>query len=665
MSGSNEREKLSVYGTDDELSLYCNLNVALTLSTAQTGTDKFGKVATDREKERNNIDEFIELSELMAKSNICVDVYFLLEDRLLSDRIRGKGKAEDLIFKDLALLSECCDNTGGKLHLISGNMRFDDNIRRLGDELEHAISLCFASESVMKLRSSKGIVTAKYCGVGMYDSLLETVELSGLTSETCMCYTVRHDRSGVIKDEDKVHFQLAILHTDSMQRKVVRVLNLTVMASNSPATVFRHSDLDCVVAAITKLAVEKALRLPLSITANAPISGKDGTGDDVRARDWIVAISAEVLIQYRKHCSIQSPRGQLIIPEPLKLLPLYALGMLKHTAFLENVAIQKRSNTGGIPTLLSIQRLAVRASERTFELRRLKSLDIRGIISSLYPRFYSMKNPISTEISINNKINNNNNNNNNSSSSSSGNNGNGSNSKIQGMHLPSHSPTNTHTNTDLPIPLGTVNLPPSGILGPQSLLLHLPAPLTVTSEALESDGMYLLDDGTMMWLILGKNIPLDWLECIIEGVECSLHEQEKPQKIRVLTGERSFGGFPGSVAENLENIIRILRKIGAHKQGDNTINFSLLMFRYMHIYTHAYNSLMFSIIVTFITLLSYFLYSLVTNIFQIISVSVFLFIFLFFFSLMYLLLHRFIQSFVLCGRMSMATLTLLGWACDS
>jgi Sec23/Sec24 helical domain len=574
MSGSNEREKLSVYGTDDELSLYCNLNVALTLSTAQTGTDKFGKVANDREIERNNIEEYIELSQMMANSNICVDVYFLLEDRLLSDRIRGKGKAEDLIFKDLALLSESCDNTGGKLHLISGNMRFDDNIRRLGDELEHAISLCFASESVMKLRSSKGIVTAKYCGVGVYDSLLETVELAGLSSETCMCYTVRHDRSGVIKDEDKVHFQLAVLHTDSMQRKVVRVLNLTVMASNSPATVFRHSDLDCVVAAITKLAVEKALRLPLSITANAPISGKDGTGDDVRARDWIVAISAEVLIQYRKHCSIQSPRGQLIIPEPLKLLPLYALGMLKHTAFLENVAIQKRSNTGGIPTLLSIQRLTVRASERTFELRRLKSLDIRGIISSLYPRFYSMKSPISSEISINNKSNNNINNNmnnmNNSSSSSSNGNGNNSNSKIQGMHLPSHSPTNTHTNngSDSPVPLGTINLPPSGILGPQSLLLHLPAPLTVTSEALESDGMYLLDDGTMMWLILGKNVPLDWLECIIEGVECSLHGQEKPQKIRVLTGERSFGGYPGSVAENLEHIIRILRKIVAHKQGE-------------------------------------------------------------------------------------------------
>ena len=595
MSGSNEREKLSVYGTDDELSLYCNLNVALTLSTAQTGTDKFGKVANDREKERNNIEEYIELSQLMAKSNICVDVYFLLEDRLLSDRIRGKNKAEDLIFKDLALLSECCDNTGGKLHLISGNMRFDDNIRRLGDELEHAISLCFASESVMKLRSSKGIVTAKYCGVGVYDSLLETVELAGLTGETCMCYTVRHDRGGVIKDEDKVHFQLAILHTDSMQRKVVRVLNLTVMASNSPATVFRHSDLDCVVAAITKLAVEKALRLPLSITANAPISGKDGTGEDVRARDWIVAISAEVLIQYRKHCSIQSPRGQLIIPEPLKLLPLYALGMLKHTAFLENVAIQKRSNTGGIPTLLSMQRLTVRASERTFELRRLKSLDIRGIISSLYPRFYSMKNPISSEISINNKsnnnINNNNNNsninnNNNNNSSSSNNNGNNSNSKIQGMHLPSHSPTNTHTNngSDSPVPLGTINLPPSGILGPQSLLLHLPAPLTVTSEALESDGMYLLDDGTMMWLILGKNIPLDWLECIIEGVECSLHEQEKPQKIRVLTGERSFGGFPGSVADNLENIIRILRKIGAHKQGEN-----LFSFIYSCVYLFSYS----------------------------------------------------------------------------
>ena len=501
----------------------------------------------------------------MSKSNINVDIFFLVEDRLLSDRLRGKGPAEDLIFKDLALLTECCDYTGGKLHLISGNMRFDDNMHRLNDELEHLISLYFASESVMKLRCSKGLIIGKYCGIGMYDPLLETVELAGLTGETCVCYTVRHDRSGVIKDEDKVHFQLAILHTDMMQRKVVRVLNLTVMASNSPAIIFRHTDLDCVVAAITKIAVEKALRLPLSITANAAISGKEGTGDDVRARDWIVAIVAEILTQYRKHCSIGSPKGDLVIPEPLKLLPLYALGMLKHTAFLENISIQKRPNTVGLPTLLSVQRLTVRASERTFELRRLKSLDCRAIISSLYPRFYSMKSIPGSDHIINktDKINNNNNNNNNNNSSSSS--GHVSESKIQKLLLPSHSPPNT--GNESPVPLGTINLPPSGILGPQSLLLQLPAPLSVTSEALESDGMYLLDDGTIMWLILGKNVPLDWLECIIEGVECSLHDKEKPQKIRILTGERNFGGYPGAIADNLEKTILILRKIGAFKQG--------------------------------------------------------------------------------------------------
>ena len=43
---------------------------------------------------------------------------------------------------------------------------------------------------------------------------------------------------------------------------------------------------------------------------------------------------AIILSCYRKHCSNQSPPGQLILPESLKLLPMYANCLLKSDTLL-------------------------------------------------------------------------------------------------------------------------------------------------------------------------------------------------------------------------------------------------------------------------------------------------------------------------------------------
>ena len=43
---------------------------------------------------------------------------------------------------------------------------------------------------------------------------------------------------------------------------------------------------------------------------------------------------AVALACYRKQCSSQSPQGQLILPDSLKLLPMYANCLLKSDALL-------------------------------------------------------------------------------------------------------------------------------------------------------------------------------------------------------------------------------------------------------------------------------------------------------------------------------------------
>ena len=625
-----ERERLSVYGTDEELSLYSKLNVSLSNSLKCSGTDVQGKIEEDRLKERNLIIDIINLSEKCLLNKICVDIFFLQEDRLLSNKF--KKKEDNLKFKDIAILSECSDRTGGHTHYITGNMNINENCYRLNEELNESILSFYSADVTIKLRTNKGIKMHNYYGVGNIEPLLDEVNYSGINSETTFCFTLRHDNNTIIKDEDKCHIQLAILYTDINMRRLVRVLNLNLIASTSPSVIFRHADLDCVITTITKIAVEKALNYPLSLKNNVPITGLAVLTEHTPCRDWLVSTAANVLKQYRKHCSPHSPRGQLILPEPLKLLPLYTLGLLKHAAFVENFPLPRKLVMGPL-VLANVQRLCVRASERAYELRRLRSLSVRSTVFTIYPRFYSFRHcdddetnenenttsnnnqsdsgsgPSShngignntNDIVNNNNNNNSSNNNNNNSSNNNDNNNNSSNDNNSsnnnndnnngminkntysdlGLYLSSNFSTTSSTvnGTESPVPAATTmqTYSPVENLGPESVSIILPPPLAVTSEAIESDGIYLLDDGVIMWFIIGKNIPIEWLKDLFIGMDIPLSNSNRPQCIEFLVGNKSNN--LGHIAENIKKVVDVSRQISSSKQG-NIIKYNTFLYYY-------------------------------------------------------------------------------------
>ena len=88
----------------------------------------------------------------------------------------------------------------------------------------------------------------------------------------------------------------------------------------------------------------------------------------------------KILASYRKNCSAHSSLSQLILPEALKILPLYVLGLLKHPAMLEN------------RSLPSNVKVVVRGHERCYFLHKLLSATPYETINSLYPRLYAVHN---------------------------------------------------------------------------------------------------------------------------------------------------------------------------------------------------------------------------------------------------------------------------------
>ena len=274
---------------------------------------------------------------------------------------------------------------------------------------------------------------------------------------------------------------------------------------------FKHVDRDCTIAALAKTAVDRALKMPLyplnpqlmGAAADETL-GEKSTGPSTPARQYLMSVAVNVLLQYRK-LNTTASRAQLILPETLKLLPLSVLGMLKHPALVDNVATSTPSTSSSSPTTastaassmlspLAIQKLTVRATERAFELRRLRSLPITQVLVSLYPRFFDMLDLIEDEIVDED--------------------GSCDFGDFNDLMGPSDSILNPVL---VPLPRDVTALSTSALkyqYNYQTLLKFQPLALPPSSEAFSSDSIYLLDDGSCMWLLVGRSITNDLLDAL-------------------------------------------------------------------------------------------------------------------------------------------------------
>lgn len=112
---------------------------------------------------------------------------------------------------------------------------------------------------------------------------------------------------------------------------------------------YRSCDLDTIINFFGKQAVYKLLD-------NNPKAVKDA----------IVNRAAQMLANYRKNCASPSSAGQLILPECMKLLPLYVNCLLKSDAL-----------SGGSDITLD---------DRSYVMQRVMTMDVLTSVSYFYPR---------------------------------------------------------------------------------------------------------------------------------------------------------------------------------------------------------------------------------------------------------------------------------------
>ncbi|KAL7114466.1 hypothetical protein ACP275_04G122500 [Erythranthe tilingii] len=214
-------------------------------------------------------------------------------------------------YVDIASLSVIPKTTGGQIYYYHPFSAVSDTAK-LYNDLRWNVTRPQGFEAVMRVRCSQ------------------------IDCDKTIMVTLKHD--------DKLHegsecaFQCALLYTTVYGQRRIRVSTLSLSCTNMLSNLFRSADLDTQFACLLKQAANEIPSAPLA-----------------QVRDQATNVCINILYSYRKYCAtVTSSSGQLILPEALKLLPLYTLALLKSTGLRSDGRIDDRSfwisNVSPLPT---------------------------------------------------------------------------------------------------------------------------------------------------------------------------------------------------------------------------------------------------------------------------------------------------------------------------
>lgn len=209
---------------------------------------------------------------------------------------------------DVATVSEVSRLTGGSVYKYSYFQADLDGDRFL-DDLRKNVQNQSAFDAILRVRTSTGIRPVDFYG-NFYMSNTTDVEMAAINSDDALNVEIKHDDK--LSEGDGAYVQVAVLYTSVGGQRRLRLHNLSFNCCTQMSDLFRSCELDTLINFYGKHAAK-------SILNNNPCQVRESLTNDV----------AHILACYRKNCASPSSAGQLILPECMKLLPVYANCILK------------------------------------------------------------------------------------------------------------------------------------------------------------------------------------------------------------------------------------------------------------------------------------------------------------------------------------------------
>ncbi|XP_014215560.1 protein transport protein Sec24C-like [Copidosoma floridanum] len=257
---------------------------------------------------------------------------------------------------DIATIGQVCRLTGGEVYKYTYfQANFDEE--RLITDIINNISRPIAFDAVMRVRTSTGVRPTDFYG-HFYMSNTTDLELASIDCDKALALEIKHDDK--LAEDEGVYIQAALLYTSCSGIRRLRIINLSLKTSSQMAELYRSCDLDAIINYLSKQSVFKLV---------------DATPKLIK--DSLISRCATILASYRKHCATPSSAGQLILPECMKLLPLYIISLLKSDAL-----------TGGN---------GITIDQKVYVMMAIATMPISESIAHVYPRLLPLHDVDPTE----------------------------------------------------------------------------------------------------------------------------------------------------------------------------------------------------------------------------------------------------------------------------
>lgn len=250
---------------------------------------------------------YLTLAAQAADFNVCIDLFMLSQ-----------------AYTDIATLSTLSHTTGGSLYHYCPFTPLMDQDQLLND-LKWNVNRPQGLEAILRVRCSSGLDVEGYVG-SFYKPPNSPTDLYLPAIDCDKALVAKLEIMEKLPANSEVYLQCALLYTTTDGARRVRVSTLAVPVSDQMGAVFKGADLDSQLAALTR---QVAINLP--------------GGTFFSSKELILNRITAILAAYRKYCATSSSAVQLILPEALKLLPLYSLALHKSAMMRPDVRADDRS----------------------------------------------------------------------------------------------------------------------------------------------------------------------------------------------------------------------------------------------------------------------------------------------------------------------------------
>ncbi|XP_029469643.1 protein transport protein Sec24D [Rhinatrema bivittatum] len=252
-------------------------------------------------------------------------------------------------YADIASMGTVTLATGGTLYKYSNfQVHYDGQhfLRDLRRDVEKRVGF----DAIMRVRTSTGFRATDFLGAIFMNNTTD-VELAAIDCDKAITVEFKHDDK--LSEDTGAFIQCALLYTTVSGQRRLLLHNIALSCSSQLADLYKSCETDAIINFLAKSAYKAVLSQPLKTV-----------------RDLLLNQTAHMLACYRKNCASPSAMSQLILPDAMKVLPVYINCLLKNYVLLGSSEVS--------------------TDERTYQRQMVMSMDVADTQLFLYPQLLAI-----------------------------------------------------------------------------------------------------------------------------------------------------------------------------------------------------------------------------------------------------------------------------------